>query len=76
MMGSTLQTWPYSSITYIGTRQVPNYMTLERIASQTVNGWMNSPGHRENVLDKGYDREGIGVAIGANEAVYVTQNFC
>jgi uncharacterized protein YkwD len=36
---------------------------------------MNSQGHRENILDSNYDREGIGAAFVGN-AVYVTEDFC
>ncbi len=53
-----------------------DYMTLEEIATQIVDGWMGSPGHRENILDSKYDKEGIGVVVSADEKVYVTQNFC
>src|SRR3990170_7137897 len=42
----------------------------------TVNGWMNSPGHRENILTEVFDREGIGLEITQDYKVYVTQNFC
>jgi uncharacterized protein YkwD len=65
----------YSSITYIN--GVPNYHwnSLEEIAKTTVEGWMKSPGHRENLL--GYHTsEGIGVAIASDDKVYITQNFC
>ena len=51
-----------------------NYITLEDLAFRIVDGWMNSPGHRENILTETYDRKGIG--IGAEESVWVTQNFC
>jgi len=47
----------------------------ESIAIDAVSGWMDSPGHRENILTGMYDREGIGVKIGSFD-VYVTQNFC
>lgn len=47
----------------------------ERLAYETVDGWMNSPGHRQNIMDSSYDRIGVGVAIGGG-AVYATQNFC
>ena len=50
--------------------------TEEEIAEITVEGWMNSPGHRENILTKVFDREGIGVEITQDYKVYVTQNFC
>lgn len=47
----------------------------EDIAKCTVDGWMNSPGHRQNILTPTYDREGIGVASSGNE-FYITQDFC
>ena len=53
-----------------------DYMTMEEIAAQIVEGWMDSPGHRENILDSSYEKEGIGVAVSAEEKVYITQNFC
>ncbi len=53
-----------------------DYMALEEIASQIVDGWMDSPGHRENILETSYDKEGSGAVVSADEKVYVTQNFC
>ncbi len=52
------------------------WITEEDIAKTTVDGWMNSPGHRENILTEVFDREGIGVEITQDHKVYVTQNFC
>ena len=52
------------------------WSTDEEIAKITVDGWMNSPGHRENILTEIFDREGIGVEITQDHKVYVTQNFC
>ncbi|WP_292471333.1 CAP domain-containing protein [Methanolobus sp.] len=46
-----------------------------RIAYSTVDGWMNSRGHRQNILTEHYDREGIGIAISADNKVYITENF-
>jgi uncharacterized protein YkwD len=45
------------------------------LATETVNGWMNSPGHRINILTPHFQSEGIGVSISGNQ-VYLTQNFC
>ncbi len=53
--------------------------TNEELAAETVEGWMNSQGHRENMLEEYWDKEGIGVYIeenGSETTVYVTQNFC
>ncbi|MEX0657099.1 MAG: CAP domain-containing protein [Nitrosopumilaceae archaeon] len=47
----------------------------ESIAKDAVEGWMNSVGHRENILTEHYLSEGIGVEITTFE-IYVTQNFC
>lgn len=47
----------------------------DEIAQRVVTGWMNSDGHRENVLTGRWDSQGIGVYIN-DGAVYATQNFC
>lgn len=38
-------------------------------------GLMNSPGHRENILQKGYERLGVGVAFNERSQPYYTENF-
>ena len=47
-----------------------------------VKGWMNSPGHRANILDRDARRIGVGVAVAEapdngwpHETVFATQNF-
>lgn len=50
-------------------------MDADEIAKRVVNGWMNSEGHRENILTARWDSQGIGVYIG-DERVYVSQEFC
>lgn len=49
---------------------------LDDLTKSTVDGWMESQGHRENILTGTYDREGIGVVISSDDKVYITQNFC
>jgi uncharacterized protein YkwD len=66
----TSQTTTYNGI------MVHDVIPMEEIAQSTVNGWMNSPGHRQNILTSTYDREGIGVAIASDNKVYVTEDFC
>ena len=53
-----------------------DWNTLDELASSTVDGWMDSPGHRKNILTETIDKEGIGVAIASDDKVYITQNFC
>jgi uncharacterized protein YkwD len=57
-------------------RTVHDLIPMEDIAQSTVNGWMNSSGHRKNILTSTYDREGIGVAISSDNKIYVTENLC
>ena len=67
----------YDVVWYTG--DVPTsyeWNTQNEIAQTTVDGWMDSPGHRKNILTEMFDREGIGVEIGADDKVYITQNFC
>ena len=47
----------------------------ESIAEMAVSDWMDSPGHRKNILTSNFSNEGIGVSISAF-TIYVTQNFC
>lgn len=42
---------------------------------QVVNSWMNSPGHRANILNSGYTHIGIGYAEGGSYRHYWTQMF-
>lgn len=44
-------------------------------AATAVTGWMNSSGHRANILNTGYLRTGMGVAVAPNGASYFTQVF-
>ncbi len=60
-----------SSVDYLGNET--------RIAQGLVHQWMNSQGHRENILRPHWNAEGIGVAIvetAEGTRVYATQNFC
>ncbi len=52
-----------------------SWKTVEEIANEAVTAWMDSPGHRMNLLSPTYRREGIGVAIGTNGTLFVTQNL-
>lgn len=44
-------------------------------AVAVVEGWLDSPDHRKNLLDARFDREAIGTVVdsGATVAIYITQ---
>lgn len=71
-MGNVVDSYTYDRDT--GEILSYSYFTLEGLADTAVNGWMESPGHRENILTP-FSREGIGVWVDDDGEVYVTQNF-
>lgn len=44
-------------------------------AKMVMEGWMNSPGHRENILKEEYQEIGVGLAIDSTGQSYWTQMF-
>lgn len=47
----------------------------QRSPADVVEGWMNSPGHRANILKPGFTHIGIGLAGGGRAGTYWTQLF-
>jgi uncharacterized protein YkwD len=52
-----------------------DWYSYEEIAESTVDGWMKSPNHKENILTPSWQSEGIGISA-TDYKVYITQNFC
>jgi uncharacterized protein YkwD len=50
------------------------YVNIEEIEDSIVLGWMDSSGHRGNILDSNYSESGIGIAT-SNDFYFVTQVF-
>jgi len=47
----------------------------QRTPSEVVRAWMDSPGHRENILTSEFGHLGVGVAMDNNGRLYWSQNF-
>lgn len=47
----------------------------QRSAWEVVNSWMNSPGHRQNILSGNFTKIGVGIARTYNGTLYFTQMF-
>jgi len=47
----------------------------QRTPTEVMNGWMNSPGHRANILSPSYTQIGVGLAKTSNGVCYWTQMF-
>jgi uncharacterized protein YkwD len=52
-----------------------NIAAGQRTAEEVVRGWMESPGHRANILDRDLTQIGVGRADGGSYGVYWTQVF-
>lgn len=69
--GENLFLMPAGNVIGIG---YVNKYDVDQIAREVVNGWMESSGHRQNILYSHYTQMGIGVASKGNQ-YYITQNF-
>lgn len=47
----------------------------QRTPAEVMNAWMNSPGHRSNILNPTYNQIGVGLAKNKNGVSYWTQMF-
>ena len=52
-----------------------NIAAGQTTASAVMNSWMNSDGHRKNILNPNLTEIGIGVANGGSYGIYWTQLF-
>lgn len=64
-----------SRVRIYGGEEIVNIYDESELAKYAVQGWMNSPGHRDNMLDERWSTAGVGVYV-ANENVYMTIVFC
>lgn len=76
--------WEHHFIILLAIRNMTQHLKKENEAAQAlVQAWMNSPGHRANILDPQNTRFGVGIHteieeedLGViNEQIYATQNF-
>jgi len=62
----------------IPTRQVTPgpYLSLQEVCEWAVSSWMDSPGHRDNILEPRYTKTGVGVSFSDEwDYLYITQIF-
>lgn len=48
---------------------------VDQFSRLAVRGWMKSPTHKENILDRDWNRSGIGIFAAPGNRIYVTQVF-
>jgi len=52
-----------------------NIASGQKTAAEVMNSWMNSSGHKANILNSTYNQIGVGVAKESNGNIYWTQMF-
>lgn len=60
---------------YTGNRMAENIAAGQPTPAAVMDAWMNSAGHRANILNCAYTDLGVGVASGGQYGTYWTQNF-
>ncbi|MFE4061035.1 CAP domain-containing protein [Streptomyces sp. NPDC059096] len=71
-----LQPWDRAAAAGSGHRGIgENIACGQRSPREVVQGWMDSPGHRANILDQGFTHLGVGFADGGPAGTYWTQLF-
>jgi len=64
--------------TYRGGKRTIIYYSADELAASIVKSWMESEGHRANILTRQLERSGLGIAEGMRDGIpyfYVTQVF-
>jgi hypothetical protein len=59
----------------LGENVAYNFGYRDRSPQSAVTGWMNSSGHRANILNPSFQGAGIGAAVSASGKVYYCQMF-
>ncbi len=52
------------------------YTSMDELSTGIVSQFMNSPEHKENLLDEQWESHGISVIITSDNNVYITHKFC
>lgn len=65
----------HRSMQHTGAAVAENIAAGQQSSSQAVGDWMNSPGHRANILNGSYRRIGVAAYRGQDGQVYWCQQF-
>ena len=52
------------------------WRTNQQIINNIISKWLESPGHRKNMLHQDYQKTGIGISLNDNYEIWITQDFC
>jgi uncharacterized protein YkwD len=72
-LSATIRQPDYSSYSSLGENILVGPVSMT--ADQMEDAWMNSPGHRANILSSNFDSIGIALGQSSDGRVWATQNF-
>ena len=72
--GSPFQMMEYFGLKFSAAGE--NIAYGQQTPQAVMNAWMNSPGHRANILNASYTYIGVGAAKKSSGVIYWTQEFC
>jgi len=49
---------------------------MEELSTGITKQFMNSPDHKDNLLDEQWESHGINIQVTSQDEVYVTHKFC
>ncbi len=76
MVGENLAQTYYNknvNVDYDGTIK---YTSMEELSTGITKQFMNSPDHKDNLLDEQWESHGINIQVTSQDEVYVTHKFC
>lgn len=71
--GSPFDMMKQFGITYTAAGE--NIAKGQRTPAEVMNGWMNSPGHKANIMNANYTEIGVGYVTDSNGTTYWVQHF-
>jgi len=63
-------------LTESGEETLYHWLSEEEIAEKTLEGWMESKGHKKNLLNPNHEKTGFGIATTKKHQIYITQTYC
>ncbi len=64
-----------AAVNYTWSAYGENVAAGQRSGTEVVSAWMNSPGHRANILNPAYTEIGVGYAVDSEGRPYYAQVF-
>jgi uncharacterized protein YkwD len=76
LVGENLAKTFYNTKVDTGYEGTVTYQSMEELSTGITKQFMNSPSHKDNILDERWESHGISVQVTSDNEVYATHKFC